>query len=265
MRKIEIEELRKIQVEILDNVVAFCEKNQIQYWLDAGTLLGAVRHKGFIPWDDDIDIGMLREDYERFSELFNHQRGSSQYVYRSCEIDKNWHLPFGKVIDTTTLLLQDGHEIGINIDVFAFDKAPDDEVLFQKMYDKRDFYKLLNSIQISKHAPRGNMIRRAAVRCLRAILRVLPKYYYIRKIEKQARKYENSNYTTIGSFNGEYNIKPCDIALVAELTEGEFEGKTYKIPAGYDKWLTAFYGSDYMQLPPVEKRKRHTFEAYVKE
>lgn len=263
MRKIEVEELRRIQISILDYVADFCDKNGINYWLDAGTLLGAVRHKGYIPWDDDIDIGMLREDYEKFAQLFNAKNQDSQYQYHNCRIDKNWHFPFGKVVDTTTRFLQDGHEIGINIDIFCFDKAPADEALFQKMYQKRDKLKVLNSIQMSSHPARGGLLRKVAVYLIRALLNVWPKYYFIRRIEARARRYENSECTTIGSFTGEYNIKPCQIEVVAKLTEGEFEGKTYKIPAGYDQWLTAFYGSDYMQLPPVEKRKRHTFEAYV--
>ena len=71
MKQITLEELKRIQLSILDRVAEFCEKNAINYWLDCGTLLGAVRHKGYIPWDDDIDIGMLRPDYDRFLKTFN--------------------------------------------------------------------------------------------------------------------------------------------------------------------------------------------------
>ena len=79
MRKVELEELRKIQISILDVVADFCEKHKINYWIDSGTLLGAIRHKGYIPWDDDIDIGMLREDYDKFKKLFNQY--NDRYLY----------------------------------------------------------------------------------------------------------------------------------------------------------------------------------------
>ena len=105
MRRIGMSELRKHQLEILDFVVEFCEENDIHYWLDSGTLLGAVRHKGYIPWDDDIDIGMLREDFDRFTQRFRDKCSKTAYVFRCPEVDKNWHLPFGKVMDMTTLLI----------------------------------------------------------------------------------------------------------------------------------------------------------------
>ena len=78
--KLEIDEVKQIQLEILDVVADFCSRNQIQYWIDSGTLLGAIRHHGYIPWDDDIDVGMLREDYDRFSELFNQMDWKYKFV-----------------------------------------------------------------------------------------------------------------------------------------------------------------------------------------
>ena len=72
MKEIDLKELRKIQIEILDDINTFCKKNKINYWIDCGTLLGAVRHSGYIPWDDDIDIGMLREDYDKFLKIRSH-------------------------------------------------------------------------------------------------------------------------------------------------------------------------------------------------
>ena len=91
MKKIDIDDLKKIQLEILNYIDDFCKKNDINYWLDSGTLLGAVRHKGYIPCDDDIDIGMLREDYEKFIAIFN-KNNKSNYKLHCYENDKNWYL-----------------------------------------------------------------------------------------------------------------------------------------------------------------------------
>ena len=83
MRLVDLNELRNIQIEILQYIDDYCRKNNINYWLDAGTLLGAIRHKGYIPWDDDIDIGMLRSDYEKFVELFSQDESR----YQCCTIE----------------------------------------------------------------------------------------------------------------------------------------------------------------------------------
>ena len=93
--EIDIDELKKIQLNILEYIDKFCKENNINYWIDCGTLLGAVRHKGYIPWDDDIDIGMLREDYIKFMNSFNNNNDSN-YKFHCYELDKNWYYPYGK-------------------------------------------------------------------------------------------------------------------------------------------------------------------------
>ena len=94
MRKIGMDELRQKQMEVLDYVAALCDENGIRYWIEGGTLLGAFRHKGYIPWDDDIDIAMLREDYTRFRKEFPEKSRDPKFVFRFAEDDKTWHLPF---------------------------------------------------------------------------------------------------------------------------------------------------------------------------
>ena len=114
-KKITKEEMKKIQINILDDVSKFCDENNIKYWIDCGTLLGAIRHKGYIPWDDDIDIGMLREDYDKFIKLYNSKK--SKYKLKCIELDKTYEYPFGKVIDTDTILYEPdekGIKIAIN-------------------------------------------------------------------------------------------------------------------------------------------------------
>ena len=133
MKKITVEELKKFQLEILGVVADFCEKNNIKYWIDSGTLLGAIRHKGYIPWDDDIDVGMLREDYNKFSKIFNEK--NNRYKFVCIENTPDLFVPHGKVCDTTTELYEPdetGHKTSINIDIFVYDNAPDDDKQVKK-------------------------------------------------------------------------------------------------------------------------------------
>lgn len=264
MRKIGMDELRQKQMEILDYVSKFCDENNICYILEGGTLLGAVRHKGYIPWDDDIDIGMLREDYERFTELFPKLCDKPGYIFKCCELDKNWHLPLGKVMDMNTLFVQDGHDLGINIDVFPYDDVPEDEKIASRMYKTRDFLKLVSAAQMNKERPSGNLLRRIAVYCIRFVLHMFPDYYFIHLEERKSQKWNRKNLDTVGNFAGESVPPPVRKQVLRDRIYAQFEDREYKIPRDYDTWLSSWYG-DYMTLPPVEKRKQHTFEAYMKD
>lgn len=137
MREMTIDELKEVQLQILDFVAEFCEKNQIQYWIDSGTLLGAIRHKGYIPWDDDIDVGMLRKDYDKFFKLFNDPGNRYQFV--CYEKQPDFYLPHGKVCDVSTVLYEPnekGHRLSVNIDIFVYDNAPEDNSEVMKMYNR---------------------------------------------------------------------------------------------------------------------------------
>ena len=138
MKELTIEELKQYQLGILKVVAEYCEGNEIKYWLDCGTLLGAVRHKGYIPWDDDIDIGMLREDYDKFIYSFN--SSNERYKVYSIENNPDFYFPHAKVLDTDTVLYEpdeNGLKLNINIDIFIYDNAPDDERLTKRMFKKK--------------------------------------------------------------------------------------------------------------------------------
>ena len=127
MNEIQIEELREIQMSILDGVDKFCRAKDIKYSISGGTLLGAIRHKGYIPWDDDIDISMLREDYERFEKEFP-ECYEGHLCLATLRRRKDWTLAFGKVYDSRTMGFMIGNKsvvTGVNIDVFPLDDVPD--------------------------------------------------------------------------------------------------------------------------------------------
>lgn len=264
MRQIFGEELKKIQLEILDAVAAFCEKHGISYWLDGGTLLGAIRHKGYIPWDDDIDVGMLRPDYDKFMRLFNQE--NDKYKFYSIENNPDFYYASGKVLDTDTILYEpdkDGMKLSINIDIGVYDNAPDSDKEVLKMYNKRERLRWLHNLRTSKAVPRGNILRRICVRGVRMGMRVFPENYFVRKMAGASKKYSGYDMGRVGNFTL-YTRMVCGKHVFREFINGEFEGKSYRIPIGYDEWLRAFYG-EYMELPPEGERvSHHSFEAYVK-
>lgn len=265
MRKIDIDELKDIQLQILNQISNFCEEEGINYWLDCGTLLGAVRHRGYIPWDDDIDIGMLRDDYENFISKFNKKNDK----YRCCTMynTNNFPFAFAKVMDLDTELYEpnkkEGVKMCINVDVFVYDNAPADQELLNKMYKKRDENLIWYRRRILPGWTTGSTFKRILKILLCSILKILPKQYFIDKIQKNLTKYRFIDTKFIGNFTSDTKIL-CNKEIFKSFVNVEFEGKLYKAPIGYDKWLKSFYG-DYMQLPPKKQRvSKHKFEAYVK-
>ena len=260
---INIEQLKKIQIEILDVVSDFCEKNNIKYWIDSGTLLGAIRHKGYIPWDDDIDVGMLRCDYDRFLNEFN--KSNSQYKAYSIENNKDFFYPYCKVLDTNTILFEpdkNGKQLNVNIDVFVFDQAPKSPIVLKWTYLKRDLYQRCILIK-ELYTPHDNIIEKVLVRIASVFLLPFSKYYLTMKIAKNSKKYYNSNCAYLGDFMG-YSHTHLNKKIFSSCKTAIFEGKAYKIPQGYQEYLQAFYG-DYLKLPPeCDRVSHHKFEAYYK-
>lgn len=264
LEEMSLEDLKKIQLEILDYVSSFCEKNKINYWLDCGTLLGAVRHNGYIPWDDDIDIGMLREDYDKFIKLFNKQ--NDKYKVYSIENNKKFNYPYAKVLDTTTVLYEPDMKYGkkscINIDVFVYDNAPDNDKKLEKIFKKRDFLLICNVVKTSPHfATKSNFVQKILRYVGYYAFKILPVGFFSKLIISNSSKYKNYNTRRVGNFTS-YSKVVAEKEIFSSFIKMPFEGNEYNVPIGYDKWLKLFY-KDYMQLPPVEKRKStHKFVAF---
>lgn len=236
MKQLTIEDAKQIELEILDYIDTLCKKHNINYIINYGTLIGAVRHQGFIPWDDDIDLSMPREDYQRFITIF--QKEKSKYKLLSLETDKNYFNNFIKITDSTTKIIDTRntktYESGVFIDIFPMDRFDDPKVI-DTCY-KLESFKLLS---FSKH-----------------------KNIVYKEIQKYSR--ENGQYMAfIPSKFKEKEVFPVD--TFKELILTEFEGRMLPVPKKYDQFLTQMYG-DYMTPPSKEMQEwySHSIKAYHK-
>lgn len=263
MKKLSTEEVKRIQLEILNVVASFCEENGINYWLDGGTLLGAIRHKGYIPWDDDIDIGMLRPDYDRFRALFNQK--NDLYKFVCYENNSDFYVPHGKVCDIRTVLYEpdeNGYKLNVNIDVFVYDNAPDDETKLKEMFDTRDRLRKIHTIQNYNIPTTGSKIKFLLKHIRRmAYLLFLP-HITMRDMIENSKKYADTYTQRVGNFTS-FTRTSCNKRVFDSFIDVEFEGRTYKAPVGYDEWLRSFYGN-YMELPPENERvSQHSYKAFA--
>ncbi len=262
MKEIGVDELKQIQLRILDAVHEYCIKNGIMYFLSSGTLIGAVRHKGYIPWDDDIDLYMPREDYDCFIYQFRDEAHDLKVV--SLETDSNYPQPFAKVIDSRTVLIEENcaYELGVYIDIFPVDGVPSNK-LKRKMKSLFLFaVEMLisckrNSVSRSKRKNGMKRVCHMLMKPIRLQTLLALKNTIIKKLfpEKDAKQVVNYTYLGAGVISKDAISQSVDI---------EFEGKKYKTMVGYEEYLSQTYG-DYMKLPPIEQQvSNHVFKAYWK-
>lgn len=263
MREMAIEEIKLVELNILKYVDEVCRRKGIKYFLDAGTLLGSVRHKGFIPWDDDIDILVPREDYEKFFEAFKDGRRYKMYWYKNIE---NYYLPFGKVCDTKTKIVENSatklpDDYGIFIDVFPLDYYPNNAVLRKIYILKSKWFRLLWSRAAfkTKNDSLKNLIANLVVGNKNPL-------FYAEVLDKYVSKYLSNKAIYARNMVATVAIgKPGLTEWFRYSEKLDFEGQKFSVPIGYDEYLILLYGN-YMELPPLEERKYpHAFKAYYME
>ncbi len=258
-----IQKVQAVEHEIMQQIAAICRRHGLCYFAIGGTALGAVRHQGFIPWDDDIDIGMPRKDYEAFLRIAARELPDNYYIQHfSTEAASPFY--FTKVRKKNTLFveyyLKDAPiRQGIFVDIFPFDNVPEGK-LRKKLHFRlcRTAYQLylcksLTTVCSSRFQRKGNY-KSAARKVAHFLLLPVPKKWLFRLLDRSIQKYNGRPATEISHIvRRRLRVKLEDLHPVRELPFGDYE---MPVPNNYDAYLRAQFGS-YDTLPPTDKRYGH--------
>lgn len=255
----DLKRLQRIGLEMLLEVDRICRKNNIRYSLDGGTLLGAVRHKGYIPWDDDVDIIFLRREYVKFRKACRRDLDTTRFFLQDYQTDPHYRWGYAKLRRNGTSFLRPGQEHlkqrdGVYIDIFVVDNVPDGW-LYRRLHHflcfvvRKGLYSVVG--KDSAHSP----FMRALYRAMSSV----PRDEYFRMRNRLAKPLAKKRTELISHYTFEYP-KHCRYGLPREcfdeMIEMEFEGYHFPGFKNYDLYLGTYYG-DYMTLPPKEKQVSH--------
>ena len=279
---IDVEELKSLQLDMLREIKHICEKNSLRYYLCGGTLLGAIRHKGYIPWDDDIDIIMPRSDYMKFHKLFNTE-AKPYYRFRSVFNERDWDSTFAKVEDTRTVKKYNSFNekvlVGVCIDVFPTDGAPS-SILARRLFWfvqnllARIAYLSTQKFTISqhyvdleeKHTGLKTVLRTFIKFMMIPLAKLTRPFQLFKFVNLLAMRYDvdKTKYIGVSTFP-HYGYRECIKGRpFLKMRNRSFEGELFGTPDNYEEYLSNLYG-DYMKIPPIEKQvSHHDFIAYWK-
>ena len=244
----DLKAIQNIMLEMMLEIDRVCRENNIKYILDGGSMLGAVRHKGFIPWDDDLDLAMMRDDYIKFTSVAN-QCLKAPYEFQCVENTREYPYNFGKVFHTKTKFLEHftaDLDIchGVYIDIFPMDYVDlsDEKTLAKKRrlvskYTQARYYKLKHNRGLKASVTRALPLSWINKRGLKHMMYFYKKGDHVQKISHFGK-----------------NKPPIPTSMFTDTIRVPFEQYAFPIPREYDEFLKGRYG-DYMKLPPIEDQR----------
>lgn len=265
MKQLSLKEIKELELNLLKLFHSFCSKNNITYFLSNGTLLGAVKYRSFIPWDDDVDVLVPREDYNKLVSLFD---DDERYKLFAFEKDSSYRFPFAKLCDMTTIKkeenINNGVSLGIDIDIFPLDSWKYD--LNKAKCEARLINKKMYFLELTKliKSDSANPIKRSIKGIVMAFCKIFGSKYFIQSITKHCDRNEQQGSPYLGCKSwciyGEREIIPAEV--FRKTIELEFCGDKFFAPIDYDIYLHSLYG-DYEKDPPKElQRTHHKYTAY---
>ena len=265
-KELSMGDCKKIQLSILSYIDEVCTKNNLRYYLCGGTLIGAIRHKGYIPWDDDIDIMLPRTDYHK---LINLLKADNKYRSLSMYNQPDYYYPFAKVVDLDTELIEYDLDIkikdyGVYVDLFPLDGLPNSKNKIVAYYKKIMRARKAYYLAITSHYTPTNKLSISVVKLLAwCVAQTIGWKKLLNRVDSISKEYDFETAQYIGVPSAGYGSKEVfHKGIVEKALRVEFEEYRFNIPVGYDEYLTSIYG-DYMKLPDENNRvTRHNFKAF---